>query len=167
MELNTLICGSPFGKISIYSSETGIVRMTWEDISQEFLSKKGLSRNRNTKWHQAHPILKEAFLQLDSYFNKQLKVFSLPFDLRGTPFQLKVWENLCKIPYGKTWSYYDLAKAVGNPKSVRAVGRINAQNPIPIIIPCHRVIRKNGNLGGYSGGLVIKDWLLRHEGVLL
>ena len=167
MVLYNSIFSSPFGKISICSSETGIVRMNWEEISQDFLSRKGLNDSKNLKLRQLHPILKETVVQLDGYFNKKLKVFNLPFDLKGTPFQLIVWEKLCKIPYGKTWSYYDLAKAIGNPKSVRAVGRINSQNPIPIIIPCHRVILKNGNLGGYSGGLVIKDWLLRHEGVLL
>ena len=89
---------------------------------------------------------------------------SLTLDPRGTPFQLRVWQELRRIPWGQTISYGELARRVGNPKASRAVGQANAVNPIPLIVPCHRVIAADGSLGGYSSGLDRKRWLLRHEG---
>ena len=112
------------------------------------------------------PVLLNLKVQLQGYFNKNIWQFSLPLKLEGSPFQLRVWENLQKIPYGTTWSYQKLAIAAENPRATRAVGSANGRNPIPIIIPCHRVIRKNGDIGGYSSGLPIKRWLLKHEGII-
>ena len=89
---------------------------------------------------------------------------ALTLDPRGTPFQLRVWQELRRIPWGQTISYGELARRVGNPKASRAVGQANAVNPIPLIIPCHRVIAADGSLGGYSSGPDRKRWLLRHEG---
>ena len=91
---------------------------------------------------------------------------ALTLDPRGTPFQLRVWQELRRIPWGQTISYGELARRVGNPKASRAVGQANAVNPIPLIIPCHRVIAADGSLGGYSSGLDRKRWLLRHEGAM-
>jgi methylated-DNA-[protein]-cysteine S-methyltransferase len=88
----------------------------------------------------------------------------LPLDLQGTPFQLRVWQELRRIPWGDTISYRELARRAGSPRAFRAVGQANACNPIPIIIPCHRVISADGGLGGYSSGLWRKRWLLDHEG---
>ncbi len=88
----------------------------------------------------------------------------LPLDLKGTPFQLRVWQELRRIPWGVTISYRELARRAGSPKAFRAVGQANALNPIPIIIPCHRVIAADGGLGGFSSGLARKRWLLEHEG---
>ena len=91
---------------------------------------------------------------------------ALTLDPQGTPFQLRVWQELRRIPWGQTISYGELARRVGNPKASRAVGQANAVNPIPLIIPCHRVIAADGSLGGYSSGLDRKRWLLRHEGAM-
>lgn len=101
--------------------------------------------------------------QLRAYFDGTLKTFDLPLVPEGTPFQLKVWGELQKIPYGKTISYKTLAQRLGNPKAVRAVGAANGKNPLPIVIPCHRVIGSDGSLTGYGGGLSIKKSLLDFE----
>lgn len=109
------------------------------------------------------PVLKEAGEQLKSYFAGELKEFSLPLAPTGTDFMKKVWAALCEIPYGKTASYGDIAVKIGSPKAARAVGLANNRNPIPIFIPCHRVIGADGSLTGYRGGLEIKRRLLELE----
>lgn len=110
------------------------------------------------------PIIEQCISQLDEYFYQGRKFFDLELDPLGSEFQRKVWNELQLIPYGKTISYEALAINVGDIKSIRAVGLANGQNPIAIIIPCHRVIGKNGDLVGYGGGLENKVWLLEHEG---
>ncbi len=109
------------------------------------------------------PILQEAMHQLQEYFSGKRFAFDLPLQLEGTPFQKKVWHALQTIPYGTTISYRQLAERVGNARAFRAVGNANRKNPIPIIIPCHRVIQTNGQLGGYSSGTKIKEQLLELE----
>ena len=109
------------------------------------------------------PILVSSEKQLEQYFNGKRKTFDIPLKPIGTNFQLSVWNELKKIPYGKTISYQQLAVRVGDKKKSRAVGNANGKNPIPIIIPCHRVIRKNGEIGGYGGGIKIKRELLELE----
>lgn len=109
------------------------------------------------------PLLRQAFEQLELYLNGRLKDFSLPLMPEGTPFMKSVWQKLCQIPYGQTASYKDIAIAVGNPKAVRAVGQANNKNPIPIFIPCHRIIGSKGDLVGYGGGLEMKKKLLGLE----
>ncbi|MCY3665925.1 MAG: methylated-DNA--[protein]-cysteine S-methyltransferase [Gemmatimonadetes bacterium] len=104
--------------------------------------------------------------QLDSYFDGRLRAFDLPLNPQGTAFQRKVWAALLEIPYGETVSYLELARRIGNPNSVRAVGLANGKNPLPIVVPCHRVVGSNGALVGYAGGLPIKRALLALEGVL-
>lgn len=101
--------------------------------------------------------------QLIAYFARDLKEFDLPLAARGTPFQEQVWAALRTIPYGQTWSYRDLAAAIGRPSAVRAVGLANGRNPVSIVVPCHRVIGGDGSLTGYGGGLAAKAWLLAHE----
>lgn len=101
--------------------------------------------------------------QLTEYFRGTRRVFRLPLYLSGTAFQKKVWRRLMKIPYGQTISYAGLARAIGRPNAYRAVANACGQNPLPILIPCHRVIASDGKLGGYSSGLKRKRWLLRHE----
>lgn len=108
-------------------------------------------------------VLKEAHRQLSAYLAGELKEFSLPLAPRGTDFQHKVWEALRRIPYGETASYKDIAEEVGRPRAFRAVGMANNHNPIPIIIPCHRVIGSDGSLVGYGGGLDLKQRLLNLE----
>ena len=110
--------------------------------------------------------LKTCVLQLDEYFKGERKVFTVSVNPDGTEFQGRVWNNLMKIPYGKTISYIELARQLGDEKAVRAIGTANGQNPIPIIIPCHRVIGNDGSLTGYAGGLLRKQWLLEHEGAI-
>lgn len=109
--------------------------------------------------------LRQAMDQLRRYFAGERLQFSCPLDLRGTPFQVAVWQELCCIPYGSTRSYAQIAQAIGHPKAVRAVGAANGANPVAIIVPCHRVIGSNGTLTGYGGGLPVKAWLLALEGV--
>ncbi len=114
-------------------------------------------------WQYMKTLKGEAIDQLQAYFKGTLKDFSLPLDLDGTLFQLKVWTALQKIPYGQTISYGELARWIGQPKAVRAVGGANGRNPIPLVVPCHRVIGSDGSLTGYGSGLPIKSALLEHE----
>jgi O-6-methylguanine DNA methyltransferase len=113
-----------------------------------------------------HPIATEAVRQLRAYFAGQLRRFDLPLDMQGTEFQLRVWRELERIPYGETRSYQQIAEAIGAPRAVRAVGAANGANPIPIVVPCHRVIGASGKLVGYGGGLPLKKRLLQLEGAL-
>lgn len=108
-------------------------------------------------------ILKEGFVQLCEYLNGERKEFDLPLNPSGTDFQQTVWSELLNIPYGETRSYKDIALAIGDEKKTRAVGGANNKNPVPIIIPCHRVIGSNGETTGYSGGTDKKEWLLNLE----
>ncbi len=108
-------------------------------------------------------ILGQAVCELEEYFSGQRKNFDLPLELTGTPFQKKVWAQLCKIPYGKTCAYKDIASRIKNAKAMRAVGTANGKNPFCIVIPCHRVIAADGSLGGYTGGLALKGQLLALE----
>lgn len=114
-----------------------------------------------------HPIIEQCILELDEYFYKGRKFFNVELNPQGTEFQRRVWIELTTIPYGKTISYEALAVRLGNVKAIRAVGLANGQNPIAIIIPCHRVIGKSGSLVGYGGGVENKEWLLNHEGAIL
>jgi len=109
------------------------------------------------------PILDSIKKELDAYFKNRLQNFRTPFFLYGTPFQKSVWTQLQKIPSGETWSYGKLAQAINRPLSSRAVGRANSTNQLAIIVPCHRVINATGKLGGYSGGVHRKSWLITHE----
>jgi len=127
----------------------------------EFVDRPG-----QTAEHESQ-VLHMAMEQVKAYFEGRLTVFDLPLDMAGTPFQQSVWQALLDVPFGRTASYQQIADAVGNPRAVRAVGAANGQNPVSIIVPCHRIIGKNGSLTGYGGGIWRKEWLLRHEGVLL
>jgi len=110
-----------------------------------------------------HPLLLQLEQELNEYFSKRRQIFTVPLSPFGTPFQKGVWETLLKIPYGTTLSYAQEAKLFGNPKATRAVANANSKNPISIIIPCHRVIASNGTIGGYSGGVWRKEFLLSLE----
>ena len=114
-------------------------------------------------WMEDRTPFKEVIRQLQAYFEGKLQDFDLPLVLEGTEFQLLVWRNLRKIPYGETLSYGQLARRIGSPDAARAVGLANGSNPIPIIIPCHRVIGSNGDLTGFGGGLPLKKKLLALE----
>lgn len=108
-------------------------------------------------------ILKEAEMQINAYFEGKLKSFSLKIQPEGTDFQLNVWEQVMKVEYGRTASYLEIALLTGSKNNTRAVGLANGKNPIPVVIPCHRIIGVNGKLTGYAGGIEKKKWLLQHE----
>ena len=111
------------------------------------------------------PLLARGRAELEEYFQGKRRAFDLPLAPQGTPFQLRVWNELANIPYGTVISYKELAQRVGRPKGFQAVGQANGRNPLPIFLPCHRVVGANGSLTGYAGGLEVKQWLLRLEGV--
>ncbi len=148
--INTVV-----GKILIAGDDAGLRTISFE--------KGKYSAEIGIDWKKDEVFLKNAVDQLKSYFAGELKKFDLPLCPEGTPFQKSVWKALLDIPYGKTASYKDIAVAVKNPKAVRAVGGANGRNPIPIVIPCHRVISSDGKMGGYSSGLDIKERLLKLE----
>jgi methylated-DNA-[protein]-cysteine S-methyltransferase len=110
---------------------------------------------------------REAIEQLSRYFNGKLAKFSVPVDMIGTPFQTRVWKELQRIPYGTTISYKQLAKRLGTSRGFQAIGRANAANPVPIIVPCHRVLGADGSLVGYASGVKTKEFLLKLEGALM
>ena len=110
-------------------------------------------------------LIKKAHLQLQKYLMGERKIFDLPFKMKGTDFQVRVWKELLNIPYGETRSYKQIAEAIGNPKAMRAVGMANNKNKLLIVIPCHRVIGADGKLVGYGEGLEMKEFLLRLEGI--
>lgn len=144
-----------------YKSELGWIEVTAneEAVTSVFFDEERKEENVNE-------IVQQCLLQLDEYFNKKRTTFSLPLQALGTQFQTTVWDALCTVPYGTSASYLDIATKIGNEKAVRAIGGANSRNPISIIVPCHRIIGKNGKLVGYEGGLWRKEWLLKHEGVL-
>lgn len=122
--------------------------------------------NIGESWVESAEKIAPYARQLEEYLAGHRRQFDLPLDLRGTEFQKRCWQELLKIPYGETRSYADIARAIGNPAAVRAVGLANGQNPIAIIVPCHRVIGSDGSLTGYGGGLETKRKLLELEGAL-
>jgi len=148
--------------IYFYEVEIGRIGITEKDGSITNLDFIGSELPKDVQVCET-PLLKEAARQLKSYFAGELKEFSLPLAPEGTAFMKQVWAALCEIPYGKTASYKDIAEKIGRPKAARAVGLANNRNPIPIIIPCHRVIGADGSLVGYGGGLDIKKRLLELE----
>ena len=118
-------------------------------------------------WREEPALFDEARRQLDAYFAGRLRAFDLPLRLEGTAFQRQVWAALREIPHGEVITYGELARRVGKPRAARAVGAANGANPIPIIIPCHRVVAAGGRIGGFTGGLALKRRLLALEGVIL
>jgi methylated-DNA-[protein]-cysteine S-methyltransferase len=114
--------------------------------------------------NDANRLMNQTADELLAYFAGKLRVFTVPLDMQGTDFQLRVWNELLKIPYGETRSYAQVAEAIGRPKAVRAVGTANGSNPVAILVPCHRVIGSSGKLTGYGGGLPLKKRLLELEG---
>ena len=146
---------SPIGKLVLIAFDKKLISILFENTKPDVLE--------NSTENQNNSILFQTEHQLNEYFSGNRKKFDIPLKLDGTIFQKKVWKELQKIPYGETISYQELAKRVGDIKKSRAVGNANGRNPIPIIVPCHRVILKNGKLGGYGGGLEIKRFLLDLE----
>lgn len=153
---------SPFlKKVFVASTSKGLCMIDFLTSEKSFLKElKQLFSGDIVKDDRKN---RKVLFQLKNYLKGRLKRFDCPLDLRGTPFQKKVWSALAKIPYGKTRSYQEIAKSIGHPKAFRAVGNANGSNPIPIILPCHRVIESNGGLGGFGHGIRVKQLLLDFE----
>jgi methylated-DNA-[protein]-cysteine S-methyltransferase len=147
---NTCIINTPLGSMIAVTDGKGITSLDFTD---------DVSMCDNSD----HPLLLQLEKELGEYFVGKRAFFSLPLNPKGTPFQKSVWETLCTIPYAETISYATEAKHFGNPKAIRAVANANGRNPISILIPCHRVIATGGGLGGYSGGIEKKEFLLALE----
>ena len=136
-----------------------------DDLAFLYFPKNGEVRDLADGWRLDPTGFDAVHHQLDGYFAGELQTFSLPYRLEGTAFQRSVWQALAAIPFGTVKSYGDIAKEIGQPGAARAVGLANNANPLPIIIPCHRVIGADGSLVGFGGGLDLKIWLLAHEGI--
>lgn len=146
---------SPVGRLLLASDGEALVTVGWGEPPSTTVPLE--------YWRDDVPALDAARRQLDEYFAGSRRAFDLPLNVLGTPFQLGVWSALRRIPYAKTWSYQQLAAAVGRERAVRAVGLANGRNPLAIIVPCHRVIGRDGSLTGFGGGIDAKAWLLVHE----
>jgi len=149
---------SPAGPLLIGASDTALVTLQFDPGLPKKIA------GRPVAWEESEPRTRAVRKQLQEYFSGKRRDFDLALDLRGTDFQRRCWNELLRIPYGETRSYGEIARAVGSPRSFRAVGQANHYNPIAIIVPCHRVLASGCYLGGYGGGLPVKAWLLRLEG---
>jgi O-6-methylguanine DNA methyltransferase len=146
---------SPIGMLRLVGGERG--------LREVYMGAEVDDGHLDPAWVRDAEPLREAVAQLQAYFVGTRTTFELPLDASGSPFQHRVWGALEAIPYGDTTCYADLAVRIGQPRAIRAVGRANATNPLPIVVPCHRVIGRSGALTGYGGGLDRKRWLLAHE----
>ena len=146
---------SPVGKLLLVGNEKGLSQISFQDGAHPI--------KPDPEWNYSKAPFKQPIQELQEYFSGRRKRFTIKTAPKGTPFQLNVWRALRTIPYGKTVSYGDIAKAIGHPKASRAVGAANGKNPLSIIVPCHRVIGHNGKLVGYGGGVTIKEQLLALE----
>jgi methylated-DNA-[protein]-cysteine S-methyltransferase len=151
------IVPSPVGDLQLVAGDQGLLAILWHNSETKSAPSPQLVANHN------HPILLEAERQLQQYFQGDRKSFSVQLQLIGTRFQINVWHALLAIPFGETRSYGQLARQLGNANAMRAVGAANGRNPIPILVPCHRVIGASGDLVGFGGGLKIKAQLLELE----
>jgi methylated-DNA-[protein]-cysteine S-methyltransferase len=146
-----------------YASPVGMLTLVGGERGLSGLFPAGHAPAIGADWRRDAVPFREVFRQLDEYFAGKRRDFHIPLDMRGTPFQLKVWEALLSIPFGETVTYGEQARRIGQPNASRAVGLANGRNPVSIIVPCHRVIGKNGTLTGYGGGLEMKRFLLDLE----
>lgn len=144
---------------AVYKTSLGYIYIGYENDRLTELGKA----EKEVNGGKPNALTEQTYLELTEYLAGKRKIFTVPFTLKGTDFQMKVWNALCAIPYGETRSYKDIAVAVGSPKAFRAVGMANNKNPISIIVPCHRVIGADGSLVGYGGGLDMKTALLNLE----
>lgn len=148
---------SPVGPLKLVASDKGLAAILWKDESTARILRSSPVEDPD------HPVLIETERQLRAYFAGRLTAFSVPLDFEGTAFQKSVWQALLTIPFGETRSYGDIARQIGRPTAVRAVGAANGRNPISIVAPCHRVVGSSGALTGYAGGLAAKEHLLGLE----
>lgn len=160
MTTSQIAMDSPIGTLYLTASAQGLRSIHWKAGADWQCGQAESSSG------EINAILKQAVSELREYFAGTRTEFNVPLDLQGTEFQRQVWGELIHIPFGSTQSYGGIARRLNNPKAVRAVGSANGRNPIPIVVPCHRVIASDGSLGGYAGGLKMKAQLLKLEGVL-
>ena len=164
---------SPVGVLRIASTASGLAYLGLPNAGGCGLAGWLARAAKGARREHAFAPNREAIRQVLEYLEGKRSDFDLPLDLRGTTFQRAVWRALCEIPYGSTRSYAEVARSVGNPNAVRAVGTANGANPVPLVVPCHRVVASGGKLGGYGGGLDLKRRLLameqsaRHQGAML
>ncbi len=151
---------SPVGDLTLIASSKGLHAILWASDRKDDGTKRALGALREA---DAHPVISRARAQLAEYFAGERRAFDLPLAMEGTPFQLRAWGELSRIPYGETISYVEQAKRLGGANKARAVGTANSQNPISIVVPCHRVIAKSGALAGFGGGVENKRFLLALE----
>jgi methylated-DNA-[protein]-cysteine S-methyltransferase len=159
---------SPLGTLTIVTTDKGVCHIHFGELTKCMAALKARLKKQGRNGNVLHcqETLQPICEQLEEYFAGKRTNFTVPLDLCGTEFQKKVWNTLKDIEYGQTKSYKEIAQLIGAPKAVRAIGGANNQNPIPIIIPCHRVIGSNGNMVGYGGGLDKKELLLSLEGAI-
>jgi O-6-methylguanine DNA methyltransferase len=156
---------TPLGIFGAALTPTGLGRLTFPAEPFERCEAWARRWSPLAELRQDQAALRSLAEQLNAYLEGDLRDFSIPLDMRGTPFQMAVWRALQQIGYGEVRSYGAVAGAIGRPTAVRAVGAANGVNPVPIIVPCHRVIGSNGTLTGYGGGMEMKAWLLHREGI--
>jgi O-6-methylguanine DNA methyltransferase len=159
---------TPIGELWIACSERGVCKVVFPcEGGRAALDPWLASYPPNHELTATSALLEQTCAELSEYFAETRQGFTLPLDFQGSAFYQRVWRALTQIPYGRTTSYGELAHTLGAPKAARAVGAACGANPVPIIAPCHRVLGSDGSLHGFGGGLPLKAWLLRHEGVLL
>jgi methylated-DNA-[protein]-cysteine S-methyltransferase len=164
-QILSLSIPTPIGRLWLAASPVGLVRVELPGPNAELRMNVWLALHfpAAAKRSGVTPILKKAATQLEAYFTAGLSELSVPIDPVGTRFQIEVWRAVAEIPFGETQSYRQIAAAIHRPRAVRAVGSAQSANPLPIVVPCHRVIAADGRLAGYAGGLETKRWLLQHE----
>lgn len=153
---------SPIGELTLLANDDGLVAIDWSDDTGHHTAVPD-GHDVDDVSANDHSVLRQAADQLDQYFEGERTRFDLPLAASGTAFQHQAWEALVRIPFGETVSYGEQALMLGDKNKARAVGAANGKNPIPIIVPCHRVVGSNGHLTGFAGGLDNKAWLLDHE----
>ncbi|MFC0537415.1 methylated-DNA--[protein]-cysteine S-methyltransferase [Pelagicoccus mobilis] len=151
----------------LFKSPIGLLRLTATDAGISRIQFLDETKRENPNVSNSNPHLTALATELDAYFKRQLKIFRVPIAPEGTEFQKRVWDRLSKIPFGSTKTYGQIALELGQPTASRAVGGANNRNPIPIVVPCHRVIGTNNNLVGFACGVWRKQWMLEHEGIAL
>jgi O-6-methylguanine DNA methyltransferase len=162
-QVYTVQIESPIGPLRLASTDEGLLYVELPHASGRGMAGFLRQRMRGAVVHDGYAPNQAAVKQVIEYLEGKRKTFELPLDLRGTPFQLEVWDALRRIPYGETRSYADVARELGRDTATRAVGTANGANPISLVVPCHRVINSDGRLGGYAGGLEVKARLLAME----